>query len=308
MKSVNNAKGKNTKNQKLAATKTTVGKRIKKRPLTKTELIAAIWNGVNLPNKLTILRILLVPIFLLLISYRGIPHGIIWALVIFLVAASTDFLDGYIARSRNMVTPLGQFLDPIADKLLVTAALVAFVGHNWIAAWPVAVILIRDLIVGAVRLVAVQSDENVVIPARTSGKVKTVITMITITTLIFLWTLGFYGFISFEGTLEVPIVGGHVPVRGAGVLLIPMGNVLMYICAALTVFSGAQYVWDARYILKEELIDKENRKDEDIQEEEEEVKPKTKKKVKKEVKEEVKDESKEEVKDESKEEVKDEVK
>jgi CDP-diacylglycerol--glycerol-3-phosphate 3-phosphatidyltransferase len=260
MKSVNNAKGKNTKNQKKS--RTTIGKKIKKRPLTKKERFLEVWNGINLANKLTIFRILLVPVFMVLITVRSIPHGIIWALVVFVAAAVTDFLDGYIARTRMMITPLGQFLDPIADKILVTAALVSFVGLGWIQGWTVAVILVRDLIVSGVRMVAVQSDENIIIPARTSGKVKTVITMLTVSLLLFLWTLGYYGVIVFEGQLLIPFVDQAATVSGAAVLLVPMGNAFMYICVALTLFSGAQYVWDARYVLKEQLIDV-NKKDDD---------------------------------------------
>jgi len=146
-----------------------------------------------------------------------------------------------------MVTQLGKFLDPIADKILVMAALVCFAGLGWIQSWTVVVILARDFIVSAIRLAAVESEEKLVIPARTSGKVKTIITMFTICMILFLWLLASYGIISRPmENADLGIIW-DVP----GIVLIPIGNAMMYVCTALTVFSGAQYVFDSRDIIKE---------------------------------------------------------
>jgi CDP-diacylglycerol--glycerol-3-phosphate 3-phosphatidyltransferase len=211
-----------------------------------TDKLKAANDAVNLANKLTILRILLVPLFVLFLSVNKIPHNLVFALVIFSIASFTDFLDGYIAKTRMMITELGKFLDPIADKILVMSALVCFAGAGWIQSWTVVVILARDFIVSAIRLAAVQSEEKIVIPARTSGKVKTAITMFSIISILFLWMLAGYGVISLEIEVEMYNMTFNTTDR----LLVPIGNAFMYICVALTVFSGAQYIWDSRDILK----------------------------------------------------------
>ncbi|MCL1788811.1 MAG: CDP-diacylglycerol--glycerol-3-phosphate 3-phosphatidyltransferase [Oscillospiraceae bacterium] len=202
-------------------------------------------NALNLANKLTVLRIVLTPLFVIFLLIDKIPHNVLLALLIFAGASITDFFDGYIARTRMMVTELGKFLDPIADKIIVMSALVCFAGLGWIQSWTVVTILARDFIISAVRLAAVQSEEKIVIPARTSGKVKTIITMMTICFILFLWLLNSYGLVSFE----IEIQGAMTVINRPDLLLAPIGNALMYICVALTVFSGVQYVWDARDIL-----------------------------------------------------------
>jgi CDP-diacylglycerol--glycerol-3-phosphate 3-phosphatidyltransferase len=260
---VKSKSGKNVKNQQR-----TKNKKTKVVPLTRKEKFIKAWNSVNLANKLTILRIALVPLFLVMATFHSIPHSIVWALLIFVGASVTDWLDGHIARTRMMVTPLGQFLDPIADKVLVTSALVVFAGLGWIHGTFVALIIGRDLIVSAVRLVAAESEEKLIIPARTSGKVKTVITMVTISLILFLWTLGFYEIISLEGEIEMPFIDRVATVGGADIdLLRALGNAFMAVCTALTLFSGAQYVWDARYLLKEQLLDDKSKPQEESEEE-----------------------------------------
>ncbi|MCL2754260.1 MAG: CDP-diacylglycerol--glycerol-3-phosphate 3-phosphatidyltransferase [Oscillospiraceae bacterium] len=223
------------------------------------------FSALNDANKLTILRIALVPLFVLFMlpfaigevaGEGAMPHSLVWALVIFVIASITDWLDGYIARSKMQITPLGQFLDPIADKILVMAALVCFAEQGWIPAWTVVVILTRDFVVGAVRLVCSQSEEKLVVPARTSGKVKTAITMFSIIAILLLWIMESYGQITFWVDGVDPATGAII--EGAfyrpDLLLNPIGAVFMVICAALNVYSGVQYVWDARYILKEQLF------------------------------------------------------
>ena len=125
--------------------------------------------GLNWPNRITLVRIFLVPILLVFLIY---PRG--WspliAAAIFLVAAFTDWLDGHLARSTNQITRLGQLLDPIADKLLVTAALVSLVGRQQVPAWIVVIILGRELAVTGLRALA--ADQNIIIAAEVYGKFK----------------------------------------------------------------------------------------------------------------------------------------
>jgi len=132
---------------------------------------------MNLPNKITLSRIMLVPIFVI-IPFLPIPHSNLIALLIFIIAASTDGIDGHIARSHNQVTNFGKFLDPLADKLLVTAALIALVGQAKIPSWVATVIIAREFIVTGIRLLAV--GEGRVIAASMWGKVKTVTQIIAI--------------------------------------------------------------------------------------------------------------------------------
>ena len=179
---------------------------------------------MNLANKLTIFRIVLVPFFVTALMADAIPHNIAIALGIFVIASITDYLDGYIARSRNMITAFGKFFDPIADKILVMAALVCFAGLNWVQSWTVIVILGRDFIVSAVRLAAVESEEKIVIPARMSGKVKTAVTMVVICGIMVLQSFDFNAWV---------------------------GNIAMYVCVALNLYSGGQYVYDSRKLFSE---------------------------------------------------------
>ncbi|CAG7840738.1 CDP-diacylglycerol--glycerol-3-phosphate 3-phosphatidyltransferase [Clostridium haemolyticum] len=132
---------------------------------------------MNLANKLTLLRVILVPVFLIFISINS-PANTLIAIVIFVSAALTDKLDGYIARSRNEITNFGKFMDPLADKLLVTSALVALVQYGVIPAWMVMIIIAREFAVTGLRAVA--ASEGVVIAASWWGKIKTVIQIIAI--------------------------------------------------------------------------------------------------------------------------------
>lgn len=132
---------------------------------------------MNLANKLTLLRIILVPVFLIFISINK-PIFITIATGIFIIAAITDKLDGYIARSRNQITNFGKFMDPLADKLLVTSALVALVQYNVIQAWMVMIIIGREFAITGLRAIA--ASEGIVIAASWWGKIKTVIQIIAI--------------------------------------------------------------------------------------------------------------------------------
>lgn len=138
---------------------------------------------MNLPNKLTVLRIIMVPFFVMfmLTDLGGSANKWI-ALVLFCVASLTDFLDGKIARARNLVTNFGKFMDPLADKLLVCSAMVCLIPSGKLAAWIVIVIISREFIISGFRLVA--SDSGIVIAASYWGKFKTVFQMLMIIVLI----------------------------------------------------------------------------------------------------------------------------
>ena len=133
---------------------------------------------MNLANKLTIIRIFLVPIFLFFMIFEEIPYGTIIATIIFILASLTDKLDGYIARSRNQITNFGKFMDPLADKLLVVSALVSLVELGIIPAWASIIIIAREFAVSGLRTVA--ASEGTVIAASWWGKIKTVIQIIAI--------------------------------------------------------------------------------------------------------------------------------
>ena len=133
---------------------------------------------MNLANKLTMIRIFLVPVFLVFIAVRDIPYGSIVATAVFIIASITDQLDGHIARSRNQITNFGKFMDPLADKLLVTAALVSLVELKLVAGWAVVIILAREFAVSGLRTLA--ASDGIVIAASWWGKIKTVTQMIAI--------------------------------------------------------------------------------------------------------------------------------
>ncbi len=142
---------------------------------------------MNLANKLTCFRVVLIPVFLVLL-YLDFPGHLIAALVVFIVASLTDTADGYIARHYDMVTDFGKFMDPLADKLLVMAAMVWFVAAGWMPAWAFFIVIARELAVTGLRLIAVEQGR--VIAAGWSGKVKTAATMVCICLL-----LAFPGFV-----------------------------------------------------------------------------------------------------------------
>ena len=129
---------------------------------------------MNLANKLTLLRVLMIPVFLVLLYY-GHQY---FALAVFILASITDWADGYIARSRNLITDFGKFMDPLADKLLVTAAMLWFVEIGLMPGWCLLLVITREFAVTGLRLVAV--DAGRVIAAGFSGKVKTAATMVCI--------------------------------------------------------------------------------------------------------------------------------
>ncbi len=179
---------------------------------------------MNLPNKLTILRVIMIPFFVFFMLSDSMGEYGKWiALAIFIVASLTDLLDGKIARKYNLVTNFGKFADPLADKLLVCSALVCLVGKGKIAAWVVIIIIAREFIISGFRLVA--ADNGVVIAASYWGKVKTVFQMLMIIVLI-------------------------MDIQNQAFRL--LGDVLVAIALVLTVISLADYMIKNKDVLREQ--------------------------------------------------------
>ena len=185
-------------------------------------------SNMNLPNKLTLLRVLMIPLFLALLYFQSWPHHWLAALVVFALASITDALDGNIARSRGLVTDFGKFMDPLADKLLVTAALMGFVDLLRVPGWVVFLIVARELTVTGLRTIA--ADKGVVIAADKWGKVKTVSQMVWIC----------YGLLMGWVITAFSIPGGAA---AALHLVFQAGMVLVL---ASTLLSGANYLWKNR--------------------------------------------------------------
>ena len=188
---------------------------------------------MNLANKLTMFRVILVPFFIAALMIPVIPVRNTIALVIFAVASITDMLDGKVARKYNMITDLGKFLDPLADKVLVAAALICFIELGWTYAWAVWLIMAREFMVSGVRLVAAGSSKKLVIAANIWGKLKTASTMVSICVILIMHILtDDFGVMTF------------LPVQ-------PITDVLIYICTFLTVLSGIIYLYDYREVFRE---------------------------------------------------------
>ena len=167
----------------------------------------------NLPNTITLMRIGVVPFLFILLS----KPGEFWSLVIaglFVVASITDFFDGYIARKYHMITTIGKFLDPIADKIIVNSAMILMIPIGRIPAWIVAITIIRDLIVDVIRSIA--SSEGIYMQASILGKQKTVAQIIAVTALMIHYSI--FG------------INAHI-----------VGTVILYVALFLTVYSGIDY-------------------------------------------------------------------
>lgn len=183
---------------------------------------------MNLPNKLTLLRAVLVPVFLVLLFVKAIPLNFTLALVVFVGASVTDALDGHIARKNGLVTNFGKFLDPLADKVLVISALIAFIELDIIGSIPVIIIVAREFMVSGLRLLA--ADSGIVVAAGFSGKLKTAFTMVTI--VVILVNLAVSGDFDWFGFAA----GGVQKVTDIAI------QALVWISAGLTVISGCIYL------------------------------------------------------------------
>lgn len=197
---------------------------------------------MNLANKLTIFRMILVPIMVIIpflginSEILGIPLTYIIIDMIFIIASITDKLDGYIARSRNQVTTFGKFLDPIADKILVLAAMIMLVEFGKLPAWIPVIVLAREFIVSGYRLIAVEKGGKVV-AASVWGKLKTVTQMIAII-LAFLDVNAFGA--CFKGNLT-----------GFALILNSIVTIMMIIQTIATIFSGYEYLKEGKDLLKD---------------------------------------------------------
>lgn len=171
---------------------------------------------MNLPNKLTLFRICLVPVCLLLLC----AGRYVGSAVVFAIACITDFLDGYLARKNKLVTTFGKFADPIADKLLTVTMMIFLAYVDMLPIWLPIIVVIRELIVDGLRLIAMEQGR--VVAAGWSGKIKTVLQMITILIALLLFNEQYI-------------------------------NLLSLVVCALTIFSGVQYFWELRDLFKEDL-------------------------------------------------------
>lgn len=184
---------------------------------------------MNLPNKLTLMRVLLIPVFLVFFLIPGIPCHYLLAMIVFIAASITDALDGHLARKHNLVTNFGKFLDPLADKVLVMTALACFVDNQMIGVIPFLIIMMREFMVSGLRLVAANS--GTVIAAGFWGKLKTAFTMVTIIAILV--------YLSFSGDFNsFTLACADTIDRVCGWIL----TGLVWISAGLTVISGWIYL------------------------------------------------------------------
>ena len=196
---------------------------------------------MNLANKLTIFRIILVPIMVIIPflniqgNYMGIPYTFLLINLVFIIASITDKMDGYIARSRNQVTNFGKFADPLADKILVLSAMLMLVELGKLPAWIPIIVLAREFIVSGYRLIAVEQGGEV-IAASIYGKIKTVTQIIAI-------IIAFFDINSFGACFRGDLTGINLILNIAQTLM-------MIICVVATVLSGMDYLKNGKQILK----------------------------------------------------------
>lgn len=205
---------------------------------------------MNLANKLTVTRICLVPLFIFFTELHTFWCSI-FALVVFAVASITDLLDGQIARKNNMVTSLGIFLDPLADKLLISAAFICFVDIDilGIPAWMVIAIISREFLITGLRSIA--ASKNVIIPADKAGKFKTTsqIVVIIFVLLVLITEEYFLKFYGVTPQLIATFQNGSYSVLAAILQKAPFWATL--VATVLTIYSGVHYMWKHRGLFKE---------------------------------------------------------
>jgi len=201
---------------------------------------------MNLPNFLTIFRMALVPVFIVFF-YCGHSEAVSYgpggarlyffiAFAVFLIASATDAVDGHIARKHNLITNFGKLMDPLADKVLTTAAFIVFVDAHIIPAWMVIVILAREFIITGLRGVA--ASEGVVLAAGLSGKLKTVFQMVAICLILFATAL------AGEATER-----GFGTLTGFGAFVSGAAAICLWAAVISTVYSGIEYLWKGRKLL-----------------------------------------------------------
>lgn len=189
---------------------------------------------MNLPTKITVARIVMIPVFIAFFFIDAIPYNRVIATAVFMLASFTDFLDGYLARKNNLVTNLGKFLDPIADKMLVSCALIAIALETTFLQPAVAifamVILCRELMISGFRIVA--SSKNVVLAADKLGKIKTTLQMIAL-------------------ILLLPYADIYSRAPSAGEIVYYIGFAFLALATLMTIVSGLNYIIKNREVLKD---------------------------------------------------------
>lgn len=200
---------------------------------------------MNLPNKLTVLRMIMVPFF---VGFLLFSHRVLWfkwiALAIFIIASLTDMLDGKIARKYNLITNFGKFMDPLADKLLVCSALICLTDLNIVPAWITIVIIAREFIISGFRLIA--AEKGVVIAAGKSGKWKTAVTMVMICFLLCVVNeQGFTRYVDTTASMDV-----FYPVYW---VIYGIGYILMIVALILTIVSLIDYLVKNKDVMKDEV-------------------------------------------------------
>lgn len=176
---------------------------------------------MNLANKITLIRVLLIPVFMIVL-FSNYPYSNYIAVLIFIIASATDGLDGYIARSRNQITTFGKFADPLADKLLVSTALISMVQLGKIPAWIVVIIISREFIITGFRTIA--ASEGLTIAASPLGKIKTITQLIAI----------------------IALLMDNFPFN---LINFPFHMIMLYISLFFTVVSGIDYLYKNKHVL-----------------------------------------------------------
>lgn len=193
--------------------------------------LTSIWTPANI---ITCVRIVFIPVFMLLAQFSATSTQdfdvalSVAAFVLYVLLSLTDKVDGYLARSRNEITDFGKFLDPIADKLLVFSALLILLELDFVSVWPVFIILLREFLVSAMRMVA--SANGVVIAADKLGKWKTATTMVSLCCYLF----------------AIVLIAAGLPFV---LELLALSRILMVVAVVLTVVSGVQYFWNCRQVI-----------------------------------------------------------
>ncbi|MGL5640736.1 MAG: CDP-diacylglycerol--glycerol-3-phosphate 3-phosphatidyltransferase [Paraclostridium sp.] len=178
---------------------------------------------MNLPNKLTLFRIFLIPVFII-VMMLNLQNKFLIACMIFIIASVTDAMDGHIARKYNLITDFGKFMDPLADKLLVISALTTMIEFNLVAAWMVIIIVARELTVSILRAIA--AADGKVIAASSGGKLKTISQMVSIVIL---------------------LLGAHT----GNMVFLNIGKITILIATLLTLYSGWEYIYKNKNLFME---------------------------------------------------------
>ncbi|MBP7791870.1 MAG: CDP-diacylglycerol--glycerol-3-phosphate 3-phosphatidyltransferase [Candidatus Goldbacteria bacterium] len=202
-------------------------------------------NFTKIPNRLTIFRMIIIVAFIPILLHNTMISSYL-ALFLFIIAAISDFVDGYIARKYNVVSTFGKVMDPLADKIMDLSAMLCFVQLDFIPAWMVIIIIGREFLVSGIRILA--ADEGRIIVASNWGKTKTVIEIISIIAILFLMctnhTIDYYHF-----SRQI----FHEEALTEFVLLKVIPYVLMFIVAAISLVSGLEYFFKNKYLLEKDL-------------------------------------------------------